>query len=85
MSESSIKVTACRRLKCRRIVYSSESEDEAQNITDNLPDQWINLSKNQLSLILFMSTPGITLLDYLWKEDFYLLLVTEEMFQDIVE
>jgi len=33
-----------------------------------------------------MSTPEITLLDYLYKEeDFYLLFVTEEMFQDIVE
>jgi len=28
---------------------------------------------------------GITLVDYLWKEDFYLLLVIEEMFEDIVE
>lgn len=45
-----------------------------------------NPSGNQLSIIPFMGTPGITLLNYSWKEeDFYLLLVTKEMFQDIAE
>jgi len=37
-SDASIEVTARHRSKCRRIVYNSESEDEAQNITDDLPD-----------------------------------------------
>lgn len=85
-SDASIKVTTRPRQKNRRIVYSSESENEAQNITNKLPDQWINPSGNQPLLIPFTGTPGITLLDNLWKEeDFYLLFVTEEMFEDIAE
>ena len=85
-SDTSIEVTGCPKQKCRRIVYSSESEHEAQNISNELLNQWVNPSGNQPSLIQFAGTPGITLADYLAKEnDFYLLFVTEEMFEDIAE
>lgn len=85
-SDTSIEVIARRRPKCRRIVYSSDSECEAENIPNNLEDQWIDPTGHQPSLIPFMGTPGTRLLDNLCKEEeFYLLFITEEIFEDIAE
>ncbi|CAK9821241.1 PiggyBac transposable element-derived protein 4 [Anthophora retusa] len=85
-SDETFEVTARHRLKSRRIVSSTETEDEAPNITDDLPDQWINPRGNQPSVLPFIGTRGITLVDYLCaEEEFYLLFVTEEMFEDIAE
>ncbi|KAL6421072.1 hypothetical protein ACFW04_013596 [Cataglyphis niger] len=85
-SDTSIEVIARRRPKCRRIVYSFDSECEAENIPNNLEDQWIDPTGHQPSLIPFMGTPGTRLLDNLCKEEeFYLLFITEEIFEDIAE
>ncbi|KAL6419530.1 hypothetical protein ACFW04_013788 [Cataglyphis niger] len=53
-SDTSIEVIARRRPKCRRIVYSFDSECEAENIPNNLEDQWIDPTGHQPSLIPFM-------------------------------
>jgi len=37
--DTSIEVSARCISKCRPIVYSTESEDETRNVTDNLTDQ----------------------------------------------
>ncbi|KAL6416736.1 hypothetical protein ACFW04_013189 [Cataglyphis niger] len=64
-SDTSIEVIARRRPKCRRIVYSFDSECEAENIPNNLEDQ--NRFELLLRMLHFVNNENANIEDRLYK------------------